>query len=125
MVEALTSTGPGSPPVQRPEALRWTVAYVTLASAITYTQVHGWFVLLAHACTVGTCLIIHRRRAERLSLHWLYAMLGVVAIFLLWLPVFAQQVRLVQAGFWIPVPESDGLLAALDLRPEWAFERAA
>jgi len=94
-------------------AMWWAAAYAVLASALTLTHVHGWFVLAAHACTIGLDLFQRRGRAERVVVYWIWAMLGVAAIFLLWLPTFTIQVMQVQAGFWIPRPEPDGLIAAL------------
>jgi mannosyltransferase len=110
--EAVAPQRPGES--DRPQhPLRWTTAYALLASTLTYTQVHGWFVLAAHAVIVMADIIRRRWQAELLAKHWVGAMLFVAVTFLLWLPVFVLQVRQVQAGFWIPAPEPNGLTAAL------------
>jgi 4-amino-4-deoxy-L-arabinose transferase-like glycosyltransferase len=103
--------GPASP--MRSRTIGWTAGYAVLASMLPYLHVHGWFTLAAHACVLIVYVARRGRSADRLLLLWTVALLVVAAAFLIWLPTFYLQVRQVQAGFWIPPPEVDGLLAAL------------
>jgi uncharacterized membrane protein len=105
-------------PRPNPDAARaatwWAIGYAACASALTYTHVHGWFVLAAHGCVILIELLRRGWGAEPIALRWVGAMLAVAAMFLLWLPTFAIQVRQVRTHFWIPAPARDDLFTPIE-----------
>ncbi len=92
-------------PGDRPAANRWLVGYTLATAAMIYTHVYGAFVIAAHAAIIGLDLLRRRRQALPLLGRWLLACLGVVALFLPWLSIFATQILHVQRRFWVPEPD--------------------
>lgn len=71
---------------------RWLLSYVLAAAAGLYTLYYFLFIIVACNCIVGL-LWLRRRRFAALGapLRWLAAQLGVLLLWLPWLPVFWRQ----------------------------------
>ncbi|HEY0377776.1 MAG TPA: glycosyltransferase family 39 protein [Pyrinomonadaceae bacterium] len=78
------------------------LGYVAASTLMMYTQVYSVFILAAQNLFVLTLLFASRETFRRLLWRWVLAQIILVALFLPWLSVLAQQVSHVQKGFWIP-----------------------
>lgn len=82
-----------------PQRLAWWALYAVLTAAFAYIHYYALFSIAAHAVFVAGYLM----RAFRPRRLWyaLLATLGVIILYLPWLPVFWQQNKQVQDSYWI------------------------
>jgi mannosyltransferase len=79
-------------------------AYVLSTALLPYTQVYGWFVIIAQNIFFLSLYFLSPEIFKRLFKRWAVAQALTVALFLPWLPAMLQQVSRVQKNFWIPAP---------------------
>jgi uncharacterized membrane protein len=79
-------------------------AYVLSTALLPYTQVYGWFIIIAQNIFFLSLYFLSNDIFKRLFKRWVVAQALTVALFLPWLPAMMQQVSRVQKNFWIPVP---------------------
>ena len=82
------------------------IGYAVVSAISVWVHTFAWFVLLAQAVWVVARLraMPSDNRRRRLIVHAGIAGGAVILLFIPWLPVLADQIRTVSAGYWIPRP---------------------